>query len=200
MSEEPIVREIGPEDWSRATSVAARAFFDEEFVLSMLGREPLRRWHDVHRLYAEEPFDTTAVHLAAYVGDLPVGLVRASPFGACHVCRHIDPDQPPADELQAGEWAFEVEVQRAHRRHPEHAWISRVAVEPQLQGRGIGIRLVDAALALLGQDARVPVLLECLASREGFYLGRGFERVDEVVDAYAAATYLMRGYAAPSGT
>jgi hypothetical protein len=44
------------------------------------------------------------------------------------------------------------------------------------------------------------VLLECLASREGFYLGRGFERVDEVVDAYAAATYLMRGYAAPSGT
>ena len=198
MSTEPTVREIGPAEWSRAASVAARAFFDEEFVLSMLGLEPMRRWRDVHRLYEDEPFDATAVHLAAYVGELPVGLVRASPFGACHVCHHIDTEAPPADELQAREWAFEVEVQRAHRRHPEHAWISRVAVEPQLQGTGLGVRLVDTALARLGQGTPVPVLLECLAPREGFYRGRGFERVDEVVDAYADTTYLMRGYA--SGT
>jgi ribosomal protein S18 acetylase RimI-like enzyme len=192
MSTDPAVREIGPDEWARASPVAARAFFDEEFVRAMLGDAPLRRWVDVHRLYATEPYDASAVHLGAYIDDVPVGLVRASPRGSCHVCLHIDADSPPDDQLQAGEWAFEVEVQRTHRAQPEHAWISRVAVEPQLQGSGIGVLLVDAARARLTEDGDGPVLLECLASREGFYRSRGFERVDEVVDPYADTTYLMR--------
>ena len=38
-----------------------------------------------------------------------------------------------------------VEVTRAHAPYADHAWISRVAVEPTLHGAGIGKALVDAA-------------------------------------------------------
>jgi GNAT superfamily N-acetyltransferase len=191
VSIEATVREIGRDEWSAATPIAARAFFDEEFIVGMLGPDPLRRWADAHHFYAVEPFDDTAVHLGAFVGDVHVGIIRVSPYGTCFVCTHVDPTMPPDDEILAKDWRFEVEVLEAHQGHAGHAWISRVAVEPQLHGTGLGKLLVDAAVAHLEASGSGPVLLECLAQRETFYTGRGFRRAAEVVDVHADTSYLM---------
>ena len=186
------VREIGRDAWAAVTPLAARAFFDEEFIVGMLGPDPLRRWADAHHFYSVEPFDETAVHLAAFLDDVLVGIIRISPYGSCFVCHHIDPTTPPEDEILARDWRFEVEVLEAHQGYADHAWISRVAVEPQLHGTGLGKALVDAAVAHLAANGPGTVLLECLAQRESFYTGRGFRRVGEVVDVHADTSYLMR--------
>ena len=192
MSIEATVREISREEWAAATPVAARAFFDEEFIVGMLGTDPLRRWADAHHFYAVEPFDTTAVHLGAFLRDVLVGVIRISPYGACFVCAHVDLTTPPDDEILARDWLFEVEVLKAHQGYADHAWISRVAVEPQLHGTGLGKLLLDSAVAHIERTGPGVVLLECLAQREGFYVGRGFRRADEVQDAHADLSYLMR--------
>jgi GNAT superfamily N-acetyltransferase len=192
MSIEATVREIDSAAWAAATPLAARAFFDEEFIVGMLGPHPLRRWADVHHFYAVEPFDDTAVHLGAFLDDVLAGIIRVSPYGSCFVCAHVDPTTPPDDEILARDWHFEVEVLKAHEGYADHGWISRVAVEPQLHGTGLGKLLVDAAVSHLERTGPGTVLLECLEQREGFYTSRGFRRATEVVDAYADRSYLMR--------
>jgi GNAT superfamily N-acetyltransferase len=187
----PVVRELEQAEWATAAGVAARAFFDEEFIVGMLGAEPFARFVAVQHFYAVEPWDDDAVHLGAFLGTTMVGLIRASPYGRCFVCRHVSPTAPPSDPILAKDWVFEVEVLRAHAAYADHAWISRVAVEPALHGTGIGKQLIDAALERIGGDGPGSVLLECLSSRERFYAGRGFRRVAEVVDPHAEMSYLM---------
>lgn len=186
------VREVDRETWAQGAAVAARAFHGEEFVVGMFGEEPVARYAAVHHLYRHETYDETAIHLGAFAGPELVGVIRASPYGLCHVCAVIDPDDPPADPVLAADWAFEVEVTRSHAPYPGHAWISRVAVEPALHGAGVGTALVDAAVEHLARRGRGTVLLECLQQREGFYLARGFRREAEVPDPNAELSYLMR--------
>ncbi len=186
------VRDIEQSEWPTAAGVAARAFFDEAFIVGMLGTEQLTRFEGVHHFYRAEPWDPTAAHLGAFAGSTMVGLIRASPFGRCFVCSHVDPLIPPSDPIVAKDWAFEVEVLAAHAAHADHAWISRVAVEPQIQGTGVGKALVDAAVARLATYGGGTVLLECLASRESFYVARGFIQAAEVPDPHASLSFLMR--------
>ena len=192
MSIEATVREIDRVAWAAATPLAARAFFDEEFIVGMLGPHPLSRWADAHHFYAVEPFDDSAIHLGAFLGDVLGGIIRISPYGSCFVCAHVHPTTPPDDEILARDWLFEVEVLKAHEGYADHAWISRVAVEPQLHGTGLGKLLLDSAVDHLERTGPGVVLLECLAQREGFYVGRGFRRAAGVVDVHADLSYLMR--------
>ena len=194
MSSALIVRDVSRGEWAAAAPIAARAFFDEEFVVGMFGKEPLSRWAGAHHFYAAETFDQDGWHLGAFIGDTQVGLIRLSPFGKCYVCTQVSPITPPEDPVLALDWAFEVQVLKAHSTFERHAWISRVAVEPQLHGTGIGKLLVDAALDRLGKHGKHGngiVLLECLATREGFYAGRGFRRVSTLVDPYAVERALL---------
>jgi GNAT superfamily N-acetyltransferase len=192
-------REMSRDEWTAASGVASRAFFDEAFMVGMLGIDPLERFRGAHQLYAGETFDHAAVHLGAYVGDALVGVIRASAYGTCHVCLAIDPGDPPSDPVEAKEWLFEVGVRETHLRHGPHAWISRVAVEPQVHGAGVGSALLRAALAALSRQGGGLVLLECLASRESFYLAHGFDRRDDVPEPFADASYLM-GLQVPAAT
>jgi len=191
MTTVPVVRELERSEWPVAAGVAARSFFDEEFIVGMLGTEPFQRFVSVQHFYAAEPWDEDAVHLGAFLGPTMVGLIRVSPYSQCFVCRHVSPDAPPEDPILAKDWVFEVEVLKAHQTYADHAWISRVAVEPALHGTGIGKQLIDAALDRLSSCGPGTVLLECLSSRAGFYVARGFRRVGDVVDPHAESSYLM---------
>lgn len=192
------IREVGADGWAAAAPIAARAFFDEEFVVGMHGTEPLRRWVSTHHFYAVEDFEPDAVHLAAFVGPVQVGMIRVSPFGLCHLCRHVSPTTPPDDPILARDWEFDVAAREQHLPYDGHAWVSRVAVEPQLRGTGIGGRLLDAALARLAADGEGPVLLECLPLREGYYASRGFRRVAEVADPNSEGEVLLLRTVTPS--
>ena len=99
------VRQLDRAGWAAGATLAARAFHGEEFVIGMFGAEPLARFVAVHHLYRHETWDSEAIHLGAFVGDVLVGVVRASPSGACHVCMHVDADRPPADPVLAADWA-----------------------------------------------------------------------------------------------
>jgi GNAT superfamily N-acetyltransferase len=185
------VRPVGQTEWVGAAGLAARAFLDEEFMVGMLGADRLPRWVGAHHLYATDPWDPAAVHLGAFAGATLAGVLRASPRGRCFVCFSLDPTTPPEDPIAAGEWEFEVGVREVHLRHPEHAWISRVAVEPQLQGEGVGGALLDAAAEVLARQGGGLVLLECLASRDSFYLRHGFHRLDDIPDPFSENPSLM---------
>ena len=163
-------------------------------MVGMLGEDPVIRLAGAYALYAGEPWDDAATVLGAFVDDTPLGIVRLSPAGACTACRTVDPASPPADPVARMEWEFELGVVATHARHGEHAWISRMAVEPQLVGHGLGGQLLDAAVAELARrgPAGAQVLLECLSSRESWYLSHGFVRLDDVPEPWADdVSYLM---------
>ena len=186
------VRRIAERDRAAADGVAARAFCDEGFMLGMLGKDPVVRLAGSYRLYAGEAWDPDALLLGAYVGDALLGIVRASPVGRCTACRTIDPASPPEDEIARKDWEFEVGVVATHAAYGEHAWISRMAVEPRLAGQGLGGLLLETAVAELAALGPGRVLLECLSSRETWYLRHGFERIDDVPEPWADdVSYLM---------
>jgi ribosomal protein S18 acetylase RimI-like enzyme len=61
---------------------------------------------------------------------------------------------------------------------PDHATVGLVIVDPRCQGRRIGYRLMQAALAQLGEDRCV--LLHATAEGRGLYERLGFVRTGEV--------------------
>jgi GNAT superfamily N-acetyltransferase len=186
------IRRIDEHRREAADGVAARAFCDEGFMVGMLGHNPVQRLAGAYRLYAGEAWDPSSIVLGAYAGDAVLGLVRASPVGLCTACRTIDPASPPADEIARQDWEFEVGVIGTHARHGEHGWISRMAVEPRLAGHGLGGLLIEAAIAELAALGPGQVLLECLSSRESWYLRHGFVRIDDVPEPWADdVSYLM---------
>lgn len=75
------------------------------------------------------------------------------------------------------------------RRHPRAAEITFAAVVPESQGRGVGRALVDTALAELGRDGVVLVVVKTLDATAGyepyvatraFWERRGFVQVDAI--------------------
>lgn len=193
------IRPVPEERRGLADGVAARAFCDEGFMLGMLGPDPVERLAGAYRLYAAEPWDPESVVLGAWSGEALLGIVRTSPVGRCTACRTIDPASPPDDPVLRLDWEFEVGVVATHAAYADHAWISRMAVEPRLHGTGIGGLLVEAAVAHLAEASAGLVLLECLSSRESWYLRHGFVRAGDVPEPWADdVSYLMARDLRPS--
>ncbi len=179
-----------------ADGVAARAFCDEGFMVGMLGEDPVTRLAGSYRLYAAERWDPATLVLGAYADDALLGIVKLSPVGACTACRTVDPAAPPADEMLRKDWEFEVGVVAEHAAYAEHAWISRMAVEPLVAGRGVGGALIAAAVSAYDRHPATTgtsrLLLECLSTRESWYVRHGFERLADVPEPWADdVSYLM---------
>jgi len=191
MTQQPIIRAVREDERAQAAGLATRAFMGEAFMFGMAGQDPLDRYVTSHHIYSSEPWDDSALMLGAYLDDLLVGIVRGSAVGQCTLCRTIDPANPPQDEARRKDWEFWIGVHDVHARHGEHGWISRMAVEPQAQGSGIGGVLIEAIMDELGKYGAGPIYLEALQERSGFYLGHGFTPIDEVPEPYADLSYLM---------
>ena len=190
-----VIRRLRSADRSSAVGVAARAFQSEEFMVGMLGADPLARYAGAWTIYDSEPWDQDALVLGAYAGTALLGTVRASYPGRCTLCQNFDPDAPPSDPVLRKEWEFEKGARETHLPYEDHGWISRMAVEPAVHGHGIGGRLLEAAVSELASSiapgaARPPLLLEALASRETWYLAHGFTRVGICPDPWAERSYL----------
>jgi len=186
------LRPLQRAQWGDAMAMAARAFLDEPFLVTLFGADPLVRLAKAYPLYLNTPWDDTDRHVGAFAGPALVGVVVVSPPGACRVCRTTDPHALPTDPLEVVDWEFDVQVQAAHADHGAHSWIGRVAVEPAVQGSGIGRALMAEAQALLAGLGGGTVLLECLPSREGFYAANGFVRVGMFPDPAGPDALLMR--------
>jgi predicted N-acetyltransferase YhbS len=75
-------------------------------------------------------------------------------------------------------------IRRLHAGLPAHANIGPVAVEPTLQGKGIGMALVEAAFELAASDAPPTVAIDCDPRLRTFYEARGFVAVGTVTDPW----------------
>ena len=60
MSSALTVRDVNRGEWAAAAPIAARAFFDEDFVVGMFVKDPLSRGAGAPRFYGAESFDRDA--------------------------------------------------------------------------------------------------------------------------------------------
>jgi len=186
-------RLLRPDEWAGAMTLVARSFHGEPFSAAMFGDAPLPRFAQAHRFYQALPWYDADLDLGAFLDDVLVGLSLGSPPGGCHVCEHVDPQRPPPDPAEHAEWVFEVNTQAAHADQGSHAWVSRLVVDPPLQGSGLGRALIAEALEVFrSDDGPVRVLLECQPHRESFYLGCGFARVRTFPDPGLPDCLLLR--------
>jgi hypothetical protein len=107
-------------------------------MIEMFGAEPVRRFALANEFYRSSPWHDEQSHLAAFVGDVLVGVCVCSPPGRCRICTDVDPDRPPDDPLQGFEWQFDVNVQAAHAGHRVNFFVAcgfyRVRTFPDLAG------------------------------------------------------------------
>ena len=184
------LRTIEEREWPGAVGVIHRALFDQPFARQTYGESALARWGRSYDDYCELRREHYSVALAAFAGSVVVGVVLASLPGACRACRDPSVTAPGGDPVDVMNWQFERDRAAVHRRQPAHAWISKMTVEPALQGLGIGRSLLDAVTARL--PAGVPVLLECETHREPFYVASGFRRVTTIPDPAGPDALLLR--------
>lgn len=194
------LRLLQPHEWPAAMTLAARAFHGEPFSTALFGEAPVPRFAQAHRFYQALRWYDADLNLGAFLDGVLVGAALGCRPGGCHVCEHVDPQRPPEDPAEHDEWVFEVNTAAAHADQGSHAWVSRLVVEPALQGSGIGRAMIAGALDLFrAGDRPVRVLLECQPHRESLYLGCGFTRVRTFPDPGQPDCLLMRLDLEPSG-
>jgi GNAT superfamily N-acetyltransferase len=170
------IRSIDGQGWPAFARLAGRAFWTEEYMLP-LAADPIARYAITQDAYlgmkVGGPGD---IVLGAFASDRhPAGFAWITRPGDCSYCGA----QQPTDEGDPVA-AYFAEVGRViaglHQTLPPHWNIGPIAVEPTLQGLGIGHRLMDAALKATNENPSEVVALDCDPRLEGFYERSGFRR------------------------
>ena len=162
-----------------------------------LADDELERFAVVQDLYLRMETSTT---LAAFAGDHVVGIASVE-RSSCYFCTLDPAAEPPAGDRTAEVMhGVDLAIRALHDGLPPHANIGPVAVEPALQGKGIGGALVDAAYALAAGDGPATVALDCDPRLQGFYERHGFTPVGRVNDPWGYDIVgLRRDPADPAG-
>jgi GNAT superfamily N-acetyltransferase len=131
----------------------------------------------------------------ALLGEHVVGVCAASPPGACISAVVPDgfrelPDEvgPPGDPSRLQfDWALLV----AHDLDERHWHVGPVSVEPELQGTGVGGRLLAAFCEQMDDEGEIAWLETDKPENVAFYRRSGFEEADEVT-VHGLTTWWMR--------
>jgi GNAT superfamily N-acetyltransferase len=178
---EVAIGELPPERWPEAAAMAGRAFWTEDYY-RILSEDPIERFAMVQDVYLR--MTPGARTLAAFAGDHVVGVACVDGAEACFFCS-LDPAGPrPTDHASQVLNGVSLAIKDLHVDLPPHANIGPVAVEPTLQGHGIGRRLVDASFDLAAVAGPPTVALDCDPRLVGFYESCGFRPVGVVTDPY----------------
>ena len=180
---EVAIRPLPLKRWPEAGRLAGRAFWTEDYMAPLAG-DALERFAVVQDLYLRMERSPTTTTLAAFVGDHVAGFACVE-RGPCFFCS-LDPTAPipEGDRTTAVMHGVDLAIRELHVGLPPHANIGPVAVEPTLQGNGIGSALVDAAFAAAVRGAPPTVSLDCDPRLQGFYEARGFMLVSRVTDPW----------------
>jgi GNAT superfamily N-acetyltransferase len=177
------ISELSADRWPEAGRLAGRAFWTQDYM-APLAEDELERFAVVQDLYLRMETSATSTTLAAFAGDHLVGIATVE-RGSCFFCT-LDPTaEPPAGDRTAEVMhGVDLAIRALHDGLPPHANIGPVAVEPTLQGRGIGGVLIDAASDLAAAGGSVTVSLDCDPRLQAFYERHGFTPFGRVRDAW----------------
>ena len=182
---EVTIRELPPERWPEAGAMAARAFWTEEYMRP-LGEEPIALYATVQDVYLGMDITTEgSVTLGAFAGDHVVGVACITRADACFFCA-MDPTVGPVGDDPATHVFHQLDlaIRELHTKLPPHAYIGPIAVEPTLQSRGIGRRLIEESFARAASDHPDTVALDCDPRLQGFYEAHGFRPIARVTDQW----------------
>ena len=174
------VRELRDGEWPAAAGVAARAMWDEPYMHVSYGEDPLTRFAATHDLYAEADLVRRLV-LVAVSDDLVVGVVAARAPGDCVYCRPVSARELASeDPMDLAFREVDARGRRAHASLPPHWYVAPLAVEPVLQGSGLGRRLMAALHDEAAARDPAPLVLECAGHVRPFYERMGYEARDDI--------------------
>jgi GNAT superfamily N-acetyltransferase len=181
------IEDLDPERAPELADMLARAFVDEPYVVHMHGPDRATRLARLQEHYARLDLGATDVVLTAADLDSEriVGATLAATPGRCPACAGPPPAAGP------GERDYREGLALVHRAQPPHAWLAKLAVHPDHQGRGVGTALVhefESRLASLGVER---VLVECQPHRAAFYAALGYATVTRFPDPGGPDAHLM---------
>ena len=79
---------------------------------------------------------------------------------------------------------LDLAIRKLHTKLPPHAYIGPIAVEPTLQNRGIGRKLVEAVVRARGGGPSWTVALDCDPRLQAFYEAHGFRPIARITDPW----------------
>ena len=178
------IASLPPERWPEAGAMAGRAFWTEEYM-KVLADDPIGLYATVQDLYlGMDVSGPTTTVLGAFAGPHVVGIAWIEAPEACFFCA-MDPNAAaPADRPGQVMHAVSVAIHELHAGLPPHANIGPLAVEPTLQGQGIGGRLLEAAWETAVGMRPETVSLDCDPRLLSFYERFGFRPVARVTDPW----------------
>jgi GNAT superfamily N-acetyltransferase len=177
---EPTVRGLRDGEWSAAAGVAARAMWDEPYLRLTYGDDPVHRFAATHDLYETADLTGRLILVAVADGEV-VGVVAGRPPGTCVYCRPITAEELASDDpMDVAFRRVDARARDAHRSLEAHWYLAPLAVEPVVQGAGLGRRLMDAFHEVTAAQQPEPIVLECAPHVRGFYEGLGYDLGEDI--------------------
>jgi predicted N-acetyltransferase YhbS len=98
----------------------------------------------------------------------------------------MDPTVEPDGDDPATRVFHQVDlaIRELHTQLPPHAYIGPIAVEPTLQNRGIGRKLVEESFARASADRPDTVALDCDPRLQAYYEAHGFRAITRITDPW----------------
>jgi ribosomal protein S18 acetylase RimI-like enzyme len=186
------IRPLDSAGWPAAAVLLTRAFLHEPYVIVQYGDDRVRRESVLLEHYRSEDPARFEVVLAAYDGDSLLGLLQGSLAGRCLACTRQLGTSRPEDPEAALEWEFRTNQAEAHATQAEHGHVGKLGVDPDAQGRGVGLALLAAFASQVRDAGGELVLLECQPHRDAFYERAGYERALQFPDPVGPDASLMR--------
>lgn len=181
MRREVVIGEVGRAEMGLATGVLVRGMRDNPLHGAAFGEDPVGRTRSLGRFFGGFLQIMQRAPMCARSGGRIVGVLGLSPPGMCQppprqairlVPALLLPG--PATTVRTLRWLSR--WQRHHPREP-HWHLGPVAVEPELQGRGIGGSMMERFVEVVDGDAAY--LETDKPENVRFYERFGFEVVDE---------------------
>jgi GNAT superfamily N-acetyltransferase len=177
-------------------AVAGRALCDDPLVVFLHGDDVATRLRASYDMFIGSVLATTEPALGAFLGNHPVSIVAASPPGTCFMGR-LDPEMRSEPTGPLGAPGSPDRMRRAmanwcsHHTEERHWHVGPVAVEPQLQGRGIGGLVMQRLCDRMDSDGELAWLETEKPENVVFYRRLGFEVVSES-DVHTLHTWFMQ--------
>jgi ribosomal protein S18 acetylase RimI-like enzyme len=171
----------GDEQLHQAVGVAARALRDDPPLLAV-SDDPLVRLDTMYSTFAG--MLPTGVAAGVRRGGCVLGVAGASPPGHC-IAGMLPPEvrtpgEPGPDATDVDRFLHMGSVLADHDLVESHWHVGPVGVEPGFQGMGLGAAVMGLLCAEFDDHGRLAWLETAKPQNVRFYIGLGFEVVEEI--------------------